>query len=107
MCLRCTFHHKIKRHSKEMCSARCCDVVTFARRTAFEQRQPMSSSCARDLLLLWEHLQGATCVYVGYIVTPNLSIRQSCWTKHGGREMAGPNLFKIIVWSWKKKTAGC
>lgn len=77
--------------------------------TPFEQRQPMSSSCARDLLLLGEHLQSATCVDVEYIAIPKLSIRQYVrWSIEEGKWLGkgGLNLFKIIVQIWLPVVSG-
>lgn len=66
----CAFHHKIKRHCKGMFFTYWCEVPTFEWRAAFEQCQPMSSSCPRDLMLLWEHLQDTAYIYLWHIYQP-------------------------------------
>lgn len=79
-----------------MLCAQSWEVSSFAQRRAFEQHQPMPSSCARDLWLLWEHLQGATSVYMVHTVTPNLSIKWSYQIKRAGREVAGKRWTDLV-----------
>lgn len=108
MCLRSAFHHEIKRHCKGMFFTYWCEIPTFEWREAFERHQPASSSCPRDLMLLWEHLHKS--IFVAYIASPKLLITRSCQLKLAEglwREEVGLNLFKMMVQSWKKKTARC
>lgn len=79
-----------------MLCAQSCEVSSLAQRRALEQHQPMPSSCARDLWLLWEHLQGATSVYMVHTVTPNLSIKWSYQMKRAGREVAGKRWADLV-----------